>query len=76
MLNEDVAFGEALSFENKSMDLEESRNSEKEKKLEEYFGKDLVDLETMTPKIKVDSNIVFQDWMYKRAGLLPNWKEH
>jgi len=76
MFKEDNALEEALFCDNKSMDLEESRNSEKEKKLVEYFGKDLVDLKIMTPKIKVDSHIVFQDWMYKRAGLLSNWKEH
>jgi len=50
----------------------ESRNA---KKLREYFGKELVDMNKLLPTLKLDSVILFQGWMSKRGGLLSTWKE-
>jgi len=45
------------------------------KKLSNYFGKELVDTTTVTPKLKLNAKIVYQGWMFKRKRVLSNWNE-
>jgi len=45
------------------------------KKLIDYFGKDLVNTTTLTPKLKLNAVIFYQGWMYKRRSVLSNWNE-
>jgi len=45
------------------------------KKLIDYFGKDFVNTTTLTPKLKLNANIFYQGWMYKRRSVLSNWNE-